>query len=397
MKSAKKLASVLFAALLALSTLSTAFAASKVILSGTAGPNVRWTLTDDGVLTVSGSGAIIDETETIHNEEYDYDYDVTHTIGSAVSDYLYGDAADPNDTALLRAMFDLVKELVVEEGITEIPAHEFDNFCPRKISLPASLEFLGDYAFDASFAESVTILSRALPTVNFIIPCTPTDCENPLTTADEAIQAYLEQNDRLNDFTDSMIPCYALICIVSLQNGLDIDQTAEEILDEYNAALGTNAATLDELAQIALAKLNEHFGTSYTKVSDVVTTWSEDGFTYATTTDEFDSVLSEKVNSISDPRLDSMVFGEAPEEGMTPASWFTVTAYSGSRSHYNSTKSQNNLICICPLCNKIHNPSGTLLGWIIEEIHFILYEILQPINYYYDMGFFGFVEAIVIS
>ena len=64
MKKPKTLLSVLLAALLAAFLLLPAFAAGGgVVLSGTAGEGVTWKLTEDGVLTVSGSGPIVDKKE----------------------------------------------------------------------------------------------------------------------------------------------------------------------------------------------------------------------------------------------------------------------------------------------------------------------------------------------
>ena len=61
-----------------------------------------------------------------------------------------------------RARFDLVKKLVIEEGITEIPYDEFSELYPRSITLPSTLTRLGYSAVNASFAETLTVNSKEL-------------------------------------------------------------------------------------------------------------------------------------------------------------------------------------------------------------------------------------------
>ena len=49
---------VLLLTALFLNIYSTAWAAEKVVASGSCGENVTWTLDDSGLLTISGSGAM---------------------------------------------------------------------------------------------------------------------------------------------------------------------------------------------------------------------------------------------------------------------------------------------------------------------------------------------------
>ncbi len=80
--------------------------------------NISWTLSEDGVLTVSGTGAIKDF-----------------------------DPLKPDEWLKLKSG-ETVKEIVICEGITEIGDYAFYK-CDKatKISLPKSLKSVGDFAF----------------------------------------------------------------------------------------------------------------------------------------------------------------------------------------------------------------------------------------------------------
>lgn len=80
--------------------------------------NISWTLTEKGVLTVSGSGAIKDF-----------------------------DPLDPDEWLKLTGG-DEVKQIIIREGITEIGDYAFYK-CDKatKIVLPKSLKVVGDFAF----------------------------------------------------------------------------------------------------------------------------------------------------------------------------------------------------------------------------------------------------------
>lgn len=89
---------------------------NEILLEGSCGKDITFTLTKSGVLTLSGSGA----TYNYHSQKFPEWLD-------------YGD---------------YVKEIVVLEGITEIGTSVFRN-CPavEKITLPDSLLKIGQYAF----------------------------------------------------------------------------------------------------------------------------------------------------------------------------------------------------------------------------------------------------------
>ena len=89
--------------------------------------NLTWTLTADGTLTISGTGAM-----------KDYDYDNNRSP-------VYGNSS--------------VKKVVIEDGVTSIGNSAFDN-CRRltDITIPKSVTSIGNYAFyNCSSLTSITI------------------------------------------------------------------------------------------------------------------------------------------------------------------------------------------------------------------------------------------------
>ncbi len=90
--------------------------ANGILLAGSCGKNVTFTLTKNGVLTLSGTG----ETDQFHSTKFPEwkEYGI------------------------------YVKEVIVEEGITRIGNSIFRD-CPavRKVTLPDSLQSIGQYAF----------------------------------------------------------------------------------------------------------------------------------------------------------------------------------------------------------------------------------------------------------
>ena len=124
MKSKKSLFRSIFALILSLAILSGmtvavyAEAEPQTVDSGTCGENVSWTLYDNGKLVISGTGKM-------------YDYD---DYGNNLSPFYYKKS--------------LLKEAVVEEGVTSIGVHAFyDCSGLTSMSIPNSVISIGDYAF----------------------------------------------------------------------------------------------------------------------------------------------------------------------------------------------------------------------------------------------------------
>lgn len=92
----------------------------NIVASGSCGDNTTWTLDDQGVLRISGSGAM-------------YDYD-SKTI--------------PWDGYRKELV-----QVVIEEGITTIGSHAFYNSSIQSVNIPSSIQRIGVYAFN--YCESL--------------------------------------------------------------------------------------------------------------------------------------------------------------------------------------------------------------------------------------------------
>ena len=109
---------------LGLGLVNTAYAAETVD-SGTCGDNVTWRLSDDGVLTISGTGAMADYDPWNDAPWYDYDF---------------------------RSQ---VKTVIMENGVTSIGAYAFkDCTSLTSVTIPGSVTSIGEYAF--YYCEALT-------------------------------------------------------------------------------------------------------------------------------------------------------------------------------------------------------------------------------------------------
>ena len=94
-----------------------------IVQSGACGPDTSWTLSADGVLTISGRGAMGDTDDTEEDLTYSY----------------YAGSDVPSQA----------RELVVEEGVTALGANAFCNLGKLEtVSLPGTLTVIGRRTFD---------------------------------------------------------------------------------------------------------------------------------------------------------------------------------------------------------------------------------------------------------
>lgn len=100
---------------------------SNIIASGTCGQNVTWTLTEEGLLTISGTGAM--------------------TNYSSIGGWPWSSS----DTGYN------VTEVVIEEGVTHIGSNAFRNCRMKSISIPNGLKSIGIYAFRSSSLKTIYI------------------------------------------------------------------------------------------------------------------------------------------------------------------------------------------------------------------------------------------------
>ena len=382
MKKTIKSISVLLTVLLALSAFAAVvFAADEnVLLTGTAGTGITWMLTDDGVLTVSGNGPIEDEIA------YDYDDDgeivswqTLNSIAFSLTEYYDGQTAGMDVAAAERFRFNLVREIVIEEGITVIPDGEFDGFYPRKVTLPASLKALGLQAFNASLASEVVIRSASLESAQFTVAVYRADAE-PYADPDAAIEDLVAKRVREEQFQKDILPIYALQELFSIENGL-LEASDEELADiyaYYNEAFGSDAETADELESVALGLLNGRFGTEYTDKNELFrieqNEWDwEPEVVWA---EELEAAYMAEADILyNDDRMISATLGEEFSDGEKAYGWLTVTAPGDSEIKDACERTGVTFADLyeglCKWCHKDH--SGNLWQKFVGFIHRILY------------------------
>ncbi len=129
----KRILSMVLVLTLLLTLLPTSALAAGVVANGSCGGSVKWSLSDDGVLTLSGSGATAD-----------YDYYVKDTSDTPAPWFEYRDQ---------------ITSIVVGTGITELGQEIFACMTSVvSISLPNTLKTIGPGVFDECFAlKSITI------------------------------------------------------------------------------------------------------------------------------------------------------------------------------------------------------------------------------------------------
>ncbi len=332
MKQTKKWLALLLTVLMLIGLLPAAFAADdKVIAKGELN-KISWTLTEGGVLTVSGNGPITDK----ENYEYDENGEVSSIekidcIGWQVSAFFEQMTEGFGVAELERARFDFVKTLVIEEGITAIPDDEFSDVYPRTITLPSSLETLGAAAINAKYAESLTIGSSDLPMFGGIYIPGCRDGQKPFASVDEAIDTTVNAEVKIDKISRKTAFVYDLQAAYELVKGIDNGLTKKEFLAYFNETYGKSYTKLSSCINFCLKKTNKYFGTNYTSAEQVFSLVKDEFFTYL----ERDPALDEKIQSMYDAvdisdRIVFISFGNEECTDVTPYHWLTVKAPSGS-------------------------------------------------------------------
>lgn len=346
MKLTEKVLAVLLAVLLTAAVLPTAFAADDdVIATGSGGEGITWTLTEGGLLTVSGNGPIVDEEEV----EYDSEgYASTNKL-DCIGWQLYAvyeertEELGAKEKAL--ALFDFIKEIVIEEGVTYVPDDEFSDFYPRHITLPSTLEGIGSNSFDAHFTETLTINSKKLE-INGNIPAAGHNSgAEPYETIEDAIEAKIDFELASREIDDLQAPVYDLGSAYEIKLGLSEDITEEEFISNFNEYYGTDMADLDACIAYFIGVINNNFGRNYTSADQIYTVVEEDDVKYL----ERDPSLDEQITGMYEAAaFDENKFTDvnlgAAEEGVVAYSWLTVYGPSGSGAEKSAKVSGVNFV-----------------------------------------------------
>ena len=332
MKQIQKWFALFCAVLMIMAVMPMAFAAqSDVIATGTGGEGITWTLTEGGVLTVSGNGPIVDEVKVEVDEDGNESSEMIDCIGWQL-DRVWEERTKEMDAAeAARARFDLVKELVIEEGITEIPYDEFSELYPRSITLPSTLTRLGYSAVNASFAETLTVNSKELVVTGGVVTAGHRKDIAGYASIDEAIAAKITHEAQMAEMEKKMYAVYDLGAAYALQNGIDDELTEDMFFADFNSLHGTDFTSLETCIAYCIERINADFGTQYTKAEDVYTIVPGEDGSYTERNAQLDAIITEMYESADiEPALSRVYLGEEGEEDVIAYAWTTVCAPSGS-------------------------------------------------------------------
>jgi len=98
--------------------------------SGTCGKNVTWTVSDDGVLTIRGTG-----------DMYDYDSNGESPFTGSI------------------------ETIIIEPGVTSIGAHAFQCYGVTSVTVPSTVTKIGDFAFEECSWLTDISLSEGLESI----------------------------------------------------------------------------------------------------------------------------------------------------------------------------------------------------------------------------------------
>lgn len=144
--------------------------------SGTLGESIRWEVSEDRVLTVSGTGAM----PVLARQDYPWPDDIRRVViaegVTSVGDAAFENRSDIAGVTLAGSVKSIgawafagcwgLKELDLPEGLTEIGDHAFSSCLSLgSVTLPQSLTTVGSYAFSSCMALGRVTLPPGLTTL----------------------------------------------------------------------------------------------------------------------------------------------------------------------------------------------------------------------------------------
>lgn len=333
MKKGKKLLSVLMAVLISLVVLpAAAFAAEDaVIATGNGGEGITWTLTEGGLLRVSGNGPIVDKEEIEDYGDGTFCTTKLDCIGwqlfSVFEKRTEGFGAEQRAYAL----YDFVKEIVIEEGITAIPDGEFSDFYPRSITLPSTLTSIGSGCVNARFAETLTIKNKdLLINGNITVSGYNKDAE-PYATLQDAIKAKVEFETAISAVDEMQAPVYELGYAYEVKLGLSEDVSQDDYVANFNEFYGTEFQDIDACIACCIERVNANFGTNYESADQAFTVVTDDDGTHLERNASLEEQISGMYGAIvfDENKLVDMNLGATEYEENVAYSWLTVYGPSG--------------------------------------------------------------------
>ena len=333
MKKTNKCIALLLTVVMLLGLVPMAFAEDGKVLARGDLNGISWTLTDNGVLTVSGNGPVVDK------EEFEYD-DEGEVVSSSKLDcigwQIYAAFEEMTEgmrpAEVIDCRYNYVKELIIEEGITAIPDSEFDSLYPRTIVLPASLKSIEWSAFNASFADSLTVKNKELEINGAIHILGYQDGVKPYASLDKAKQAKINADVKSDKFSTKLNALYDMQTAYAIQKGLDAGMTKEDFLAYFNEAYGKSFTKLNQCIRNCLRRVNRLLETNYQSADEVLYVTEEFGSPEVMHIDALDEIINATYDSLLDEaRLTTMDLGAAySDTNMHAYQFLTIYAPEGS-------------------------------------------------------------------
>lgn len=151
----------------------TASSASTQVAAGSCGENATWTLDDQNVLTISGTGRISDRSweqsrQWRRIEEYPSPYDYNYDIEGDDSHFVTV-VIEKGITGIGVQVFSspYIKKIAIPDGVTEIGAWAFEYSSIKSLDIPDSVVEIGGGAFAECRQLTGVHLPKSLTRINY--------------------------------------------------------------------------------------------------------------------------------------------------------------------------------------------------------------------------------------
>lgn len=160
-----KFASVVL--VLAMLSLSLVSCTTKTVAEGTCGDKATWTLSSDGELRISGSGAIYSFADWAYEDNDSLPEAPWASRRKAVRSLVIEDGITGIGAKAFQGLVNL-KSVSLPYGITEIPNYAFtDCYSLKEVVIPGSVIFIGSMAFCSCTSLSSVILPTNLSYIGY--------------------------------------------------------------------------------------------------------------------------------------------------------------------------------------------------------------------------------------
>lgn len=380
------------------------------------GTNVAWTLTDDWTLTISGTGAMatfeesipwddVMELEAVKAIGFESVEAAQQAIGTIDEMSAEGFRLGAQYLNCYRSMRERLR-VVIEEGVTSVSDGTFSLPFQTELTLPASLQQIGDYGYAHDFTK-LTVLGTGV-VEGLEVPAYKIGAEYPQTLQEKEDSGKYGMGIYYIGvlMLDDVLPTAASRPDLSAEERLEL---ADAIAAYYAASTGVAGNTVEEVYASWLDCINSALGSELT-LDDLFVAVEQDGNTTYN--------ISQAVNDAVIARFgypSGIVFDMGGEQGnymlhsvtldkigseFVVAPWFTLCAPAGSATEVLALEKgiPFETVELCPV-NATHlvtrkaeiaptaTTAGHTAGWYCEDCG--AWVSGEEISWIVDSGFCG--------